>query len=70
MKISEKELLQIKDLAIRSGIDLCSRSLYQNSELFQAYVYAKAMILFLNKNRLLIEDVDLDERIDPKYRKD
>jgi len=70
MKIEEKDLVVIHDMAVMSMISLSTRSAYQNTYMAQTYAYTCATVMFLNGKKLLTEEVIVDDKINPKYIKD
>lgn len=62
IKLTEKDLINIHDLAIRACVSLSHRSKFHkdNSKL-QSYTYAEAIISLLNSKNVLSSEVKVEK---------
>ena len=71
LKLKEKDLVEIYNIAVNKMIGLSTRSRYQqDSKMSQTYAFTCAIIMYFNSKSLLKEEIEVDEAINPKYIKD
>jgi hypothetical protein len=71
MKLTDKDLVNIHSLAVQSMIQLPSFSLYQkDTAMAQTYAFTIAVIQFLNNKQVFKEDIEVDQKLNPKYEKE
>ena len=71
MKLIESDLILIYDTAVQKMISLSTRSRYQlDNKMAQTYAFTTAVAQYFNGKKLLTEEVNVDDNLDPHYQKD